>query len=174
METEIPFNSSIELDQSKVPVVDITAEDKERFFKSILADKPYEEVISLFDGQVKVKFKSMTVQENTDVVNQIVSDRKLGIAADNDAYFITIATYRMAICLVSIDDVQYSTTTKENFVPFTENDSYILARSKPMRSWSTARLAVLIDAFKNFEAKLVKLTTEVQTPNFWKASAQKT
>lgn len=171
MDNQPLINPSIELDQTRVPAVDISAEDKERFFKSILADKPYEEVISLFDGQVKVRFRSMTVQENTDVVNQIVADRKQGIAADNDAYFITISTYRMGLCLMTIDDNPYSSVTKENFVPFTENDSYVLSRSKPMRSWSTARLAILIDAFKQFESKLVKLTSEVQTQNFWKASA---
>ena len=171
MDNQPLINPSIELDQTRVPAVDISAEDKERFFKSILADKPYEEVISLFDGQVKVRFRAMTVQENTDVVNQIVVDRKQGVAADNDAYFITIATYRMGLCLMTIDDNPYSSVTKENFVPFTENDSYVLSRSKPMRNWSTARLAILIDAFKQFESKLVKLTSEVQTQNFWKASA---
>lgn len=171
MDNQPSINPSIELDQSRVPAVDISAEDKERFFKSILADKPYEEVIPLFDDQVKIRFRAMTVQENTDVVNQIVADRKLGIAADNDAYFITVATYRMGLCLMTIDDNPYCSVTKENFVPFAENDSYVLARSKPMRSWSTARLAILIDAFKRFESKLVKLTSEVQTQNFWKASA---
>ena len=165
------INSSIELNQSPVLAIDISPEDKERFFKSILADKPYEEVVTLFDDQIRVKFRAMTVQENTDVVNQIVADRKAGIAADNDAYFITITTYRMGVCLMTIDDNPYCTVTKETFVPFTENDTYILARCKSMRNWSTARLAVFIDAFKKFEAKLVKLTAEVQTPNFWKASA---
>ena len=171
MENQIPFNSSIELDQGKVLSLDISAEDKERFFKSVLADKPYEEIISLFDDQIKVRFRAMTVQENTDVVNQIVADRKAGIAADNDAYFITIATYRMGLCLLSIDDVPYSSIEKDTYVPFTEADSYVLARCKPMKSWATARLAIFLDAFKKFEAKLVKLTSEVQTPNFWKASA---
>lgn len=171
MDDQPSINPSIELDQTRVPTIDISVEDKERFFKSILADKPYEEVISLFDDQVKVRFRSMTVQENTDVVNQIVADRKQGIAADNDAYFITVSTYRMGLCLLTIDDNPYCTVTKENYVPFTENDTYVLARSKPMRSWSTARLAILIDAFKKFEGKLVKLTSEVQTQNFWKASA---
>ena len=171
MEDQLLINSSIELDQSKAPKPEISKEDKERFFKSVLADKPYEEVVSLFDGQLKVRFRAMTVQENTDVVNQIVADRKQGIAADNDAYFITIATYRMGLCLVSIDDNAYSAVTKDNFTPDTEYDSYVLARCKLMRNWTTARLAVFIDAFKVFEAKLIQLTAEVQTPNFWKASA---
>jgi hypothetical protein len=164
------INPSIELDQSRTQAVDISAEDKERFFKSILADKPYEEVVSLFDDQIKVRFRAMTVQENTDVVNQIVADRKAGVAADNDAYFITVFTYRMGICLVAIDDNPYCSVTKETFVPFTDNDTYVLARCKNMRAWSTARLAVFIDAFKKFESKLIKLTGEVQNPNFWKAS----
>lgn len=171
MENQNTISPSIELNQDRLNVVEITENDKERFFKSILADKPYEETVKLFDEQMAIKFRAMTVQENSDVVNQIVADKKTGVAVDNDAYFITISTYRLGLCLVSIDDVPYSNITKESYTPFTENDSYVLARCKAMRSWSTSRLAVFIDAFKSFESKLIKLTTEAQSQNFWKASA---
>lgn len=165
------FNQSLEMTTEKYKNVEVTEEDKERFFKSILADRPYEETVKLFDGQIQVKFKAMTVQENTDVVNQIVEDRKNNVASDTDAYFITISTYRLALCLVSIDDKPYSSITKENFVPMVEKDSYILARSKPMLNWATPKLSVFLDAFQKFEQKILKLTNEVQSPNFWKASA---
>jgi hypothetical protein len=169
--TETIINPSIEMDLDNSPIVELTAEDKELFFKSILADKPYEETVSLFDGQLKARLRAMTVAENADVVAQIVADRKAGVAAENDAYFITIATYRLGLCLVSIEDKPYSSVTKDNFSAILENDTYILARSRPMRSWATPKLALFLDAFKAFEAKVIKLTNEVQTPNFWKASA---
>jgi hypothetical protein len=170
MDTQPLVNQSIEMNPESVKNVVISDADKERFFKSILADKPYEEVFQLFDGQIKVRFRSITVQENTDVVNQIVADRKNGVAADNDAYFITITAYRLGLALVSIDDVEYSTITKDTFSPMTEKDTYILGRSKLLLSWSTPKLSMFIDAFQQFEKKLVTLTAEVQTPNFWKAS----
>ena len=155
--------------------VQISDEDKDNFFKCVLSDKPYEETCSLFDDQVKVRFKALTVQENADVVDQIVRDKKNGLASDNDAYFITIATYRLALSLLSIDDKPYSNINKGNFMSLTEDgrSSYVTARAKPMQEWATYKLSMLLDAFQQFEAKLVKLTNEVQSPNFWKASAQK-
>lgn len=171
MDDQPLINTSIEMDTTgnKIPVV--SSEDKERFFKSILADKPYDEVVELFDGQLKLTFRAMTVQENTDVVNQIVADRKNNTASDTDAYFVTISTYRLALSLVSVDAQPYSLVTKDNFVVSPEYDSYVLARAKPMTQWATSKLSIYLDAFSRFEAKLVKLSSEVQNPNFWKASA---
>ena len=171
METEAFVNPSIEMSRETLKNIEITDEDKERFFKSMLADKPFEDTVSFFDGQLKLRFRSMTVKENNDVVAQITEDRKNGVAAENDAYMITISTYRLALSLISVDDQPYSTITKDNFQAFTEKDSYILARAKPMLEWGTARLSVFLDAFQLFEAKVIKLTTEVQSKNFWKASA---
>lgn len=166
------INSSVEADRTdRAGRVVITDEDKERFFKSVLSDKCYEETVSLFDGQLKVKFRAMTVQENSDVVGQIEQDKKLNIANDTDAYYVTISCYRLAMCLVSVDDKQYSSVTKDNFSPSSENDTYVLARTKTILSWSTSKLSAYLDAFQSFENKLVKLTSEVQTLNFWKASA---
>jgi hypothetical protein len=171
MEDQPLFNTSIELnnDVAKEPL--ISDSDKESFFKSILADRPYEETCSLFDGKLSLVFRAMTVQENTDVVNQIVADRKAGTASDTDAYFITIATYRLAMCLVSVDSQPYSSITKETFNKASDDESYVLARARPMAHWSTSKLSIYLDAFRLFESKLVKLSAEVQNANFWKASA---
>ena len=171
-DTDTPaFNVSIETNTDVNKVPEISETDKELFFKSILADKPYQESFSLFDGQLSLTFRAMTVQENTDVVNQIVADRKLGTASDTDAYFVTISTYRLAMCLVSIGTEPFSTITKENFKKTDEADSYVLARARPIAEWSTSKLSIYLDAFSRFEAKLVKLSSEVQNQNFWRASA---
>jgi hypothetical protein len=105
------------------------------------------------------------------VVNQITEDKKNGIASDTDAYFITIASYRLALCLQELEGQPFSTITKDKYASSTGTDNYLLARQKPMTSWSTAKLSAFLDAFQVFERKLVQLTSEVQTPNFWKASA---
>jgi hypothetical protein len=170
-ETTPLITQSIEMDTETVKSVEFTQTEKENFFKSVMVDKPYEETITLFDGKFKVRFRSMTVKENGDVVNQIVSDRKNDIAQDNDSYFITISTYRLAIGLVSINDEPYSSITSDNFISADSKDTYISARAKPMQLWPSAKLAFFLDAFKRFEAKVIKLTDEVANPNFWKASA---
>jgi hypothetical protein len=171
MEDQPLFNTTIETNYDVPREPEISSDDKENFFKSILADRPYEEALTLFGGKLSLVFRAMTVQENTDIVNQIVADRKHGTASDTDAYFITISTYRLAMCLVSVDSVPYSDITKENFKKSDDADSYVLARARPMAHWSTSKLSIYLDAFRNFESKLVKLSGEVQNSNFWKASA---
>ena len=170
METETLINRSIEMNTEQPKTVELTEEDKQRFFKSILADKPYEESFELFDGQLSVKFRTMTVQENSDVVAQIVADRKKGTAAENDAYMITISAYRLGLCILAIDGKEYSTVTKSTYTKADEYDSYVLERAKTLLAWSTPKLSIFLDAFQQFEAKTIKLSGEVQSKNFWKAS----
>jgi hypothetical protein len=173
MNSEPLVNTSIDLNPEGVREnhIVISDEDKERFFKSVLSDKPYEETIELFGGQHKVRFKSMTVQENAEVVNQITADRQRGVADDTDAYFITIASYRLALSLVSVDGQPFSSITKENFSASTEHDTFVLARMRVILNWATPKLSAYLAAFQSFEAKVIKLTNEAQSPNFWKASA---
>jgi hypothetical protein len=170
MDEQPLINPSLEMNRDS-KVITVTQEDKERFFKSILSDQPYIEELSLFDGQYKIKLKSLSVQENTDVVNQIVADKERGVAADNDAYFITISTYRLSQSLISINGETYSDISREKFSSEDKDETYVLARAKAMTQWSTAKLSLFLDAFSVFESRLLKLTNEVQTVNFWKASA---
>lgn len=171
MEEKSIISPSIETDHERVKKVNITEDDKERFLKCILTDQPYEELVSLFDDQLLVKFKAMTVQENSDVVMQVVADKANGIAGDTDAYFITLASYRLGLCIVSINDKPFSDIKKNNYTPKDADDTYVIARSKLFLGWSTYKLSVFLDAFQKFEHKVLELTKEVQTQNFWKASA---
>lgn len=171
MDQQPEINMSADMSIDKNTPVEISQEDKERFLKSVISDSPYEEVLDLFDGKLKVKFRTMTVQENTDVANQVLADQKNGKASDTDAYFITIAAYRMGLSLMEINNNPYSNTTKDNFSPSYEKDTYILARAALILNWPTIKLSAFIDIFNQFEKKLIRLAAEVQNPNFWKASA---
>jgi len=150
---------------------EITAKDKQNFFKTILNDNTYEENVSLFGDQMSLVLRTMSVSENNDVVNQISLDRDNGMAENTDAYFITISTYRLALCLVSIDDKPFSEITKESYVTSDEGVSYVRARAKIMQEWPTFKLSSFLQAFNAFEAKVIALTRAVQEQNFWKASA---
>lgn len=170
-ETETLINPSVDMDTELNHIPQVTEEDKENFFKSILSDSPYEETVNLFDGKLKLTFQAMSVQENSDIVGQIVLDRKNGTAAENDAYLVTIASYRLAVSLKQINGAVYSDISKGTFKPASDKDTYILARTRPMLDWATPKLSAYLDAFKQFERKMLTLTREVQNRNFWKASA---
>jgi hypothetical protein len=168
---ETPIVASVDLDTTRKPKINITDENKENFFKCVLSDTPYEETFELFDGQFKVKFRALTVEQNSDVVAQIMADRRNKVATDTDDYSIAVASYRLGLSLVSINDKEYSMITKDKYIDIDETgNTYVKVRSNPLRQYATYKLSLLLDAFQNFESKLIKLTTEVQTPNFWKAS----
>jgi hypothetical protein len=173
-ETQEPAVNSL-LTNSEPPEIGplVTEIDKEAFFKSVISDKPFEDTISLFDGKLHITLKTMSVEENNDVVQQISNDRDNDLAENNDAYFITISMYRLALSLVSIDDKPFSDISKEEFKPKADEKgvTYIRARSDIMRNWPTFKLSAFLNAFNEFEQKVVKLTNEVKTQNFWKASA---
>jgi len=170
MDEQPIINTSIEMNTETIKNIEITTADKERYLKSVLSDTAYTEEVSLFDGQLSLKFKALTVQENTDVVNQIVLDRSSGVAADNDAYFITISTYRLALSLMTVEDKPFSTVTREKFTSTDDKVTYVTARTKETFNWPTLKLSAYLDAFQLFEAKILKLSKEVHTANFWKAS----
>jgi hypothetical protein len=157
--------------ENQINFSDPTAEEKEKFLKSVLSDSPYEELVELFDGQLNIKLKSMSVAENNDVIEQITLDKEKNIAENTDAYFITISTYRLALCLLTVDGKIFSDITKESFVKNDESSTYIRERAKIMQSWPTFKLSAFLSAFNTFENKVVALTNAVQQRNFWKASA---
>lgn len=171
MDDQPSINTSIEMNTETTKNIEISDADKERYLKSVLSDTAYTEDISLFDNQLSLKFKALTVQENTDVVNQIVLDRANGVAADNDAYFITISTYRLMLSLMSVDGKPFSAVTKEKFASADDKATYVTARTKETLNWPTLKLSAYLDAFQLFESKILKLSREVHTSNFWKASA---
>jgi hypothetical protein len=173
-ETPIIEESSV-LDKSgdipKSKLSQITEEDKENFFKSVISDQPFYEKVSLFGGKMTITLKTMTVEENNDVIAQINKDKDTEVAENNDAYFITISTYRLGLCLAEIDGVKYQTIDKSTFKETDKGVTYVRARAADMQKWPTFKLSAFLAAFNDFEEKVTNLTNEVKTENFWTASA---
>ena len=166
MDTTLPdIGVPIEVDTDELKNPVITEADKEAFFKSVLTDKPFEDTVQLFGGKFSLTFKGLTVAQNAAVVAQIEKDKEDKIAGSNDAYFIRLSTYRMALGLSAVDGKPVD--KKED----TKEPGYVASLAAPYLEWSSAKIAVYLDAFRAFESKLVKMTSEVQRPNFWKASA---
>jgi len=159
------FNTSPEMSREPVYNVELAQADKEKFLKLILIDQPYSEVISFMDDQLRINFRAMSNQENTDVVNQIVQDNKDGLAADNDSYLVTVQAYRLFMCLVDVNGKPVEKTEDPS------KAGYIRRQTAELLAWPTAKLAIYIEAFLLFEAKVMKLMTSVQQKDFWKASA---
>lgn len=147
-----------------------TDKEKQDFFKAFLTDKPFESEASLFNGQLKVVFKSLTVQESIDVFDQLKADQEGSILTNDATYSIKLTNYRLAASLVSINDVPFfPAVTKAKQKAKDASESYIKAKAASLDGWPVFKLAAFAEAFKEFEDKVVALTGEVSDPNFWTA-----
>lgn len=150
----------------------ITAEDKENFFRAFLSGLPYTEDVTLFDGKLRLTLKGLSVEENDDVLRQISADIKQGVAANDDAYFLRILKYRLALSLTKLDGKEFSDVVKILFVgDAAKGESYVASRAAAFNSWPVFKLAGVNNAFKKFEDKLLHLVTKVDEPSFWIAAA---
>lgn len=149
----------------------ISEEDKQNFFKAFLSDTPYSEEMALFDGQFKLKFRTMTTRETTAVYDQLRQSQSNLELTNDPNYIVTMTNFRLAISLIEIDGVPFNQDiTLENYKPKDEYDSYIKARAEKFKNWPIFKLSGVIEAFKAFEHKVVSLTDAIQTENFWRAA----
>jgi len=155
----------------KAPV--ITDEDKENFFRAFLSDEPFSEVVPIFGGKFKMKFATMTVEQNDDLLQQIAVDQSLGLAKNQDSYFIRLLLRRLVTMLVSLNGVPFEPTlTKEAFPIDTKTgDSFLVRRANILEKKYAFKLAIIIEAFRGFEKKVDVLSKEALNENFWKAAA---
>ena len=165
-----PFSTSV-ADARVMNRVKITDADKIAFYKCFLADKPFTETVKLF-GQFPVTFRTLTVTENNDVFRQVVFDQKNGTARNDDAYLITLVSYRVALSIQDMDGVPFlQEVNKENVKEDVEKGiSYVSERARAFKSWPTFKLSALLDAFRVFDLKVIQLVEQVGDPNFWPAA----
>lgn len=156
-----------------VKKIEVTDEDKERYFKSFLSDEPYQETFARLGGKVKITLRTLTVSENYDIFKQIDLDRKTGRAKNEDSYLMTVVQYRLGVSLVSVNDVPFADDcTKEDFKTDEKAGvSYVAKKAEALQGWPVHKLAGFVETFNYFETKVQQLTAEVADSDFWKAAA---
>lgn len=150
--------------------VELTAEDKENFFKAFLADRPYVEDILLFGGKVRLKLATMTLQQNTDVFRQIAHDQDKGIAKTEDTYFIKVTLYRFSQSLMELDGKVFCPEISAASHSEKEGVTYVKVRAETLEKWPLYKLGVILEAFKEFEQKVLALSQAALSKDFWKAN----
>lgn len=158
---------------AQVPV-ELTAEQKEAFFKAFLADKPYEEEFSLLGGNYRIKLKSLTIQENNDILKQIAFDREQGrIDQTSDYYYSRVNHYRLSLAIVTINDKPYYEELNRVTIP-TDSDkglSYLATKADLFDAWTMVKLAAVQASLSEFDRRVTALVDGVANPDFWKAGA---
>jgi len=151
---QIPYKDPLEEIKKK-----LTPNEKEEFFKAFLADKPYIEEETLFDGKMKVKFSTLNMHQNNTILLQMQYDQEAGIAKNNDAYLIKIIQYRISASLLEIDGKPFAPEfTEEKGAG--KNQTYLVNKLKVMESWPIFKISSLTDVFNRFEKKVRALTEE--------------
>ena len=153
------------------PTSQVSEQDKTAFFKSFLSDTPFESEDSLFDGKIKIKFKSLTVEEASDVFDQLRLDQDLGAIINDSSYVMALTRYRLALSIASINGEPFvPEATKEAYTTDSFKAShYVKVKATSLEKWSVFKLSAFAEAFKNFEDKVVLLTKAITDPSFWPA-----
>lgn len=164
-------NLDTEVFETPAPVVHLTDEEKENFFKSFLSDTPYHGTENLFDGKFIVEFKALTVKESDDVFVQLKKDQLSNYITNDASYALAMTNYRLALSISKINDEEFQPEIKAGtYKPKDQDDSYVKARAEKLRSWSVFKLSALAEAFKTFEDKIIALTRAIEDPGFWRAA----
>ncbi len=161
-------------DPARRPAVTVTEEHKQAFFKAFLADACYEEDFNLLGGFCAIRLKSLTVEENNDLLTQIAYDRDKGrIEGVNDYYFSRVAQYRLGLALVSMNNKPFAEDLTKAKVANNPKDgiSYVAVRADIFGGWAMAKLAAIQTALQEFDQRVLVLTDAVAKPDFWKAAA---
>lgn len=169
--TEPIKTDTAEQANKSIDEVTLTEEEKTDFFKCFLADTPYSETVTLFNGKIKVVFRTLTIEENDDLFRQIDMDVKADKSRKDDSYLGTIAQYRLGLSLVSINGTPFCPEiTKEDVEENKEEAlTYVSARAATIKKWSVQKVVAITDAYSSFEKKVIKLTENALTEDFWPA-----
>ncbi len=163
IETPAPETPVVNPPEPKL-AIKLTDQEKENFLKALLSDTPYSETVP---GKFSLKVKTLTVNENADVINQITLDQENDRAKSNDAYFVRINAYRLALSLIEINGIPFlPLVTKESFPTTADGRSYISQRAETVLAWQEFKLGLAIDLFREFERKVQALMQAVQDPSF--------
>jgi hypothetical protein len=172
--SELPINIPTPQDSPK-PMDDLAAikarltdVEKENFFKSFLADKPYTAEETLFHGKLQLKFTTLSIKENNTVMLQMQYDRDLDVAKNTDAYLIRVIQYRIAAALLELDHKPFAPEITEAAFPNNnkEGKTYLVEKLKLMEVWPVHKVSTITDAFNKFEKTVIALTEESFKENF--------
>jgi hypothetical protein len=152
-----------EKEVTPAPLPVVTEEEKIEFFKAFISDKPFTNTSLLFNKALSVVFKSLTTRENMVIYDQVRKEQLDGELTNDANYVTTLSIYRLASALQSLNDVPFDVPTGESLI------DDIKAKAKIIKDWPVFKTAAIMEAFKVFEDKVVHLTREVQTENFWPA-----
>lgn len=165
IDDKIEIDPTINRTIRKPTVVEITDQDKEKFFKAFLLDQPYEEEVSLFGGKKTLKFRALTSQQLSDIFRQLTKDYDEGYIDNGFGRDNQLEVYRLSQAVVEEDGEPIDLPEKEDDADI----NYITKAADRYKSFASFKLIAYLDAFSKFLLKCEELGKKVFDKDFWKA-----
>lgn len=153
---------------------EITEAQKEAFFKTFLADQLYQETFELLGGNFVIVIRSISMEENADILKQIAYDRVANRISPNDDYYLSrVSHYRLGISLVSINDKPFAEEITRETKPGDSKTgtSYVSERADLLAKWPMVKLAAVQTKMGELDQRVLSLLDSVSNRDFWKAGA---
>lgn len=167
-------------DNNVKDTVNITSKDKQVFTAAILGQQRFVKDYDVFDGQMKVTFKALTVKENQLVIDQLMHDWKNNKLTNTGIAVAEANNYQLVLGLKSIsynntvqeipelfsDDVEFETPTEGTILPdFLKYvyDNYL--KTETMRR-------IVLKMYGDFINLQNKLEVMAENSDFWKATVE--
>lgn len=153
--------------------VEVTAEDRNQYYKSVLHDEPFHLDIPVFDGGLTISVKERSNYEQQRVLDILHQDIKDG---NIDANNVTLYMHRLqemfsAMMVTRIgdkpmEDIGFKASDKTSLSTDRKKmKDYLKAHIWPM---NMGRWQMVLESIRLFENKCRKLTQELHNQNFWK------
>jgi hypothetical protein len=157
------------------PKVVITDSQKEDFYRAFLADVPYQEDFELFGGRFKVRFRAMTLRENTDLMRQVAYDKQKDRVNNDpgDYYYSRVNHYRLGLALQTVNGDLFAPGLTLEASPDdpVAGLTYVARRADMLLAWPMPKVAAVQAALAEFDDRLLAMIDAVGKPDFWKAGA---
>ena len=140
-------------DMEPVVKLPITEADKEKYFNCILSNQPFHDVLTAFNGKLKVGMRTRTVKESEDVLkflNKLVTSKEIDFYPDFQNKHIM---GHVAFAVTSLNDRNVDSGSIDD-------------RLKRITSLDNQLFIMLIEMLKRFDDKMQTLREEALKPNF--------
>tara|TARA_R110000824_G_scaffold25456_3_gene88692 strand:+ start:3789 stop:4730 length:942 start_codon:yes stop_codon:yes gene_type:complete len=183
-------------DQEESVIADPSSAEKVSFLQSVLGMKPFKKTMSLFAGQLKVTFRTLTIKEIDKLYSAAYEAQKAGEISTASDYYEYINRLRVHLQLLSVKgkavplhhqlpdglDEQSNNTASEYWEDFlkekkvyVENDNLPLQVQKYVIDTVLATeqlMRVVSFECQKFNRLAAKLEARVDDSDFWKETGQ--
>jgi len=143
----------------------VTEEERNKFFVSILEDKPYSEWVDIFDGKVQILFRDRYAPE-MNALAELMVEKQPKMAMDMDRLYMRW-NLAAALSAVKVGEKEISYELPPEVTHNLGAKVVLEKRAELLDSFPRSKFLALINKLQSFDRKLGFLTEECAKPDFF-------